>query len=78
MENGSELECIVCKKCIKSFVIFFAVFIFIVSYSATVVSAEESGCVSCHTSMKKILQITRDIEASKPKVEKPTESKGEG
>jgi len=66
------------RNVLKPLVIFGAVFIFILSYSATVVSAEESGCVSCHTSMKKLLQITRDIEASKPKVEKPTESKGEG
>ena len=42
------------------------------------VSAEESGCVSCHTSLKELLKITSAIEASKPKTEKPAESKGEG
>ena len=62
----------------KLFVMFVAVFTFVLSNSATFVSAEESGCVSCHTSMKKLLKITRDIEASKPKVEEPAESKGEG
>ncbi|MCK4534540.1 MAG: hypothetical protein KAT81_03350 [Syntrophobacterales bacterium] len=62
----------------KLFVMFIAVFVFVLSNSLTVVSAEESGCVSCHTSMKKLLKITRDIAASKPKVEKPAESKGEG
>ena len=58
--------------------LFVAVFIFALSNTAALVSAEESSCVSCHTSMKKLLEITRAIEASKPKVEKPTESKGEG
>lgn len=62
----------------KLFVIFVAVFVFVLSNSAMFASAEESGCVSCHTSLKKLLQITRDIEASKPKVEKSAESKGEG
>ncbi|MBA7568748.1 hypothetical protein ES708_10482 [subsurface metagenome] len=62
----------------KLLVMFVAVFIFALSNTATLVSAEESSCVSCHTSMKKLLEITRAIEASKPKVEKPTESKGEG
>ena len=62
----------------KLFVIFVAVFIFVLSNSATFASAEENGCVSCHTNLKKLLEITRAIEASKPKVEKPAESKGEG
>ncbi len=78
MEIGSELGCVVRKKCIKLFVIFFAVFAFILSNSATFAGAEESGCVSCHTSMKNLLTITRDIAASRPEVEEPAESKGEG
>ena len=57
---------------------FVTFFFFVLSHAATVVTAEESGCVSCHTSMKKLLDVTRDIEASKPNVEKPAESKGEG
>jgi len=62
----------------KLFVMFVAVFIFVLFNSATFVSAEESSCVSCHTNLKKLLKITSAIEASKPKVEKPAESKGEG
>ena len=58
--------------------IFIVLFTFALWNSPTVVSAEESSCVSCHTSMKKLLEITRAIEASKPKVEKSTESEGEG
>jgi len=66
------------KNVSKLFVIFVAVFIFVLVNAATFVSAEESGCVSCHTNLKKLLKITSAIEASKPKVEKPAESKGEG
>jgi len=55
-----------------------AIFTFVLWNSPIVISAEESSCVSCHTSMKKLLKITRAIEASKPEVEKPVESKGEG
>ena len=57
---------------------FVAIFTFILWNSPTVISAEESSCVSCHTSTKKLLEVIRAIEASKPKVEKPAESKGEG
>ena len=62
----------------KLFVMFIAVFVLVLSNSATFVSAEESGCVSCHTNLKKLFKITSDIEASKPEVEEPAESKGEG
>jgi len=57
---------------------FVAIFTFVLWNSPTVISAEESSCVSCHTSTKKLLEVIRAIEASKPKVEKPAESKGEG
>jgi hypothetical protein len=40
--------------------------------------ADESSCISCHTSMKKLIETIRVIEASKPKVEASTESEGEG
>lgn len=66
------------KDISKLFVMFIAVFVFILSNSATLVSAEESGCASCHTSIKKLIEITRDIEASKPEAEEPAESEGEG
>lgn len=66
------------KKCIKLLTISFIILILGLYNSATFVSAEESGCVSCHTSIKKLLEITRDIEAAKPKIEEPVESEGEG
>lgn len=62
----------------RSLAVCITIFIFVLSCPTAFVSAEESGCVSCHTSLKKLLQITRDMESSKPKVEKPSESKGEG
>jgi len=57
---------------------FIVIFTFVSWNFPVFLHAEESSCVSCHTSMKKLLKITRAIEASKPKVEKPAESKGEG
>ena len=62
----------------KLLLIFIVLFTIALWNPPTVISAEESSCVSCHTSTKKLLEITRAIEASKPKVEKPAESKGEG
>jgi len=62
----------------KLFLMVVAVFVFVLSHSAMVVGAEESSCVSCHTSFKKLLEITRDIEAAKPAEEEPAESEGEG
>jgi len=62
----------------KLLLILIAIFTFLSWNFPAFLHAEESSCVSCHTSMKKLLEITRAIEASKPKVEKPTESKGEG
>jgi hypothetical protein len=40
-------------------------------------SQEESTCISCHTSVKELVKITREI-ASKSPPQKSTESKGEG
>lgn len=62
----------------KSLVAFIAVFIFLLSSPAAFVSAEESSCASCHTSIRALLKTIRDIEASKPEVEETTESEGEG
>jgi len=62
----------------KLLLTFIAIFTFVSWNFPVFLHAEESSCVSCHTSMKKLLEITRTIEASKPKVEKPAESKGEG
>ncbi len=62
----------------RLFLIVVAVFVFILSHSAMVVGAEESSCVSCHTSFKKLLKVTRDIEAANPADEEPAESEGEG
>jgi hypothetical protein len=40
-------------------------------------SQEESTCISCHTSVKELVKITREIAAKAPP-EKSTESAGEG
>lgn len=41
-------------------------------------SPSGSACISCHTSPGKLIKLTREIEASRPKVEKSAESEGEG
>ncbi|MBN2846078.1 MAG: hypothetical protein JXQ25_08865 [Deltaproteobacteria bacterium] len=66
------------KSILRFLVIIVAAF-FILSLSLPLLSyAEESSCISCHTSLKKLIQEIRVIEASKPKVEASTESEGEG
>lgn len=40
-------------------------------------SQEESTCISCHTSVKELVNITREIAATSPP-QKSAESKGEG
>lgn len=44
---------------------------------SSVQSQEESTCISCHTSVKELVKITREIAAKAPP-EKSTESEGEG
>jgi cytochrome c biogenesis protein CcdA len=43
----------------------------------SVLSQEESTCISCHTSVKELVRITREIAAKNPP-QKSAESKGEG
>ena len=43
----------------------------------TAQSQEESTCISCHTSVKELVNITREIAAKSPP-KKSAESKGEG
>jgi nitrate/TMAO reductase-like tetraheme cytochrome c subunit len=43
----------------------------------SVQSQEESTCISCHTSVKELVRITREIAAKSPP-QKSAESKGEG
>jgi len=43
----------------------------------SVQSQEESTCISCHTSVKELVKITREIAAKSPP-QKSAESKGEG
>jgi len=62
----------------KSLVACIVVFIFLLVPSASSVSAKESSCASCHTSIKQLLKVLREIEASKPEVEETAESEGEG
>ena len=66
------------RNSFKLFLTFITIFTFLSWNFPVFLHAKESSCVSCHTSIKKLLEVTRAIEASKPKVEKPTESKGEG
>jgi nitrate/TMAO reductase-like tetraheme cytochrome c subunit len=40
-------------------------------------SQEESSCISCHTSVKELVKITREIAAKSPPG-KSAESEGEG
>jgi hypothetical protein len=40
-------------------------------------SQDESTCISCHTSVKELVRITREIAAKNPP-QKSAESKGEG
>jgi nitrate/TMAO reductase-like tetraheme cytochrome c subunit len=40
-------------------------------------SQDESTCISCHTSVKELVKITREIAAKLPP-QKSTETKGEG
>jgi hypothetical protein len=63
---------------LKFLIVFTATVTFLFFICPAVLYAEESSCVSCHTSIKKILEELRSLEASKPKVEKSTESSGEG
>jgi len=66
------------KSILRFLVIIVAAFVILVWTAPIASYAEESSCISCHTSTKKLLKVIRDIEASKPKVEASTESEGEG
>ena len=56
----------------------FLLLFFIALPYASCASPQQDQCISCHTSAKKLIEITREIEASKPKVEEKVESEGEG
>ena len=45
--------------------------------TTSVQSQDESTCISCHTSVKELVNITREIAAKAPP-QKSTESEGEG
>jgi len=63
---------------LKYFVVFIAIFTFLSFNFPIVLNAQDSSCVTCHTSTKKLLEKLRALEASKPKVTKSAESAGEG
>jgi len=63
---------------LKFLIVFIAIGIFIFLSCPAILHAQDSSCVSCHTSLKKILEELRSLEASKPKVKKSAESSGEG
>ena len=59
--------------------LFFAVFFLLLFWGfPRSGETEESSCVRCHTSAGELIRITREIAASRPKVEKSAESTGEG
>ena len=63
------------------FLLFAIAFLTFISWhSPTTLSAEDSSCVSCHTDAKKLIEITRAIEAAKLKAghQPVVESEGEG
>jgi hypothetical protein len=62
----------------KSLAVFIAVFISLLSPPAAIAGAPESGCIACHTSAKKLIEVTRELAASRPSLPKHAESKGEG
>jgi hypothetical protein len=57
--------------------IMFLVCFFLWGIPHPVQSQEESTCISCHTSVKELVKITREIAAKGPP-NKSVESKGEG
>jgi len=63
---------------LKLCIVFIAIITFISFNFPVMLNAQESSCVTCHTSTKKLLDVLRALEASKPKVEKSAESAGEG
>lgn len=65
-------------KGLKLLIVFLAIVTFVSFNCPAALHAKESSCVSCHTSIKKILEELRALEASKPKVKKSAESAGEG
>jgi len=66
------------RRLSKSLVWFIPLLIFFLPHPAVAVEAQESSCVACHTSPRKLIEVIRELEASKPRVEKPAESTGEG
>jgi len=57
--------------------IIFLGFFLIWGISDSVQSKDESTCIACHTSVKDLVKITREIAAKAPP-EKSTASEGEG
>jgi len=66
------------KNVSKLLLMLVAVFAVAFIYTGESVNAEESGCVSCHTSMRELIKVTREIAATKPQPEEEVESEGEG
>jgi len=58
------------------FIIFLGFFL-LWGVSDSAQSQDESTCISCHTSVRDLVNITREIAAKAPS-EKSTESEGEG
>jgi len=52
-------------------------YFFLCGIPNSVQSQDESTCISCHTSVKDLVKITREIAAKRPP-QKSAETKGEG
>ena len=57
--------------------IIFSGFFLLWGISGSALSKDESTCISCHTSVRDLVKITREIAAKAPPA-KSTESGGEG
>lgn len=67
--------------CRVGFFLFLIAFLTFISwYYPAALNAEDNSCVSCHTDAKKLIEITRAIEAAKLKAghQPAVESEGEG
>ncbi len=77
--RGVSAHKIMCARYTSElFVIVAAIFVVVFLGAGQMVSAEESGCVSCHTSVKELVRITKEIAAKNPQQKKSAESEGEG
>jgi hypothetical protein len=65
-------------KCLRSLCIAAVISVFLISFGPLSSQAyEDTQCFICHTSAKKLIEITREIAKARPAV-KSAETEGEG